>query len=612
MSITKVSFSMLQGAPTNVRDFGAVGDGVTDDTAAIQAAIDWVMGIDSNKYGNLYIPAGVYITTDSLTLRNGAIRMYGDPYGSIIKYDGGTSKPIIEKSTNSGGYASAFENLTLDLNQTATHGFYFASVGSFQSIKNMEFNNVYCLNIGDTAIGWQIGDQTNTTLDTDGWNYNFYSCHARGYLGATGWKIDANNAYNISWYNCSAGRAAIGSEMYCWIETVRGSGYCIYNFFGDKLQSTGEPWGIRHGGGSMSVYGLSTEWYRVYYGRSLGQLDSSAYLCSVSVNSDEGNNESSIDTNMKLSLQNCTLASTASGVVYNRGIVASTEFSGENVYIGPTGSYALAAPRRCVLEGMSVGTLLSPLPNSLFDLWKGTALDVAPLGWQKNADGGTLTIQNSTSNAKTGRYTTYINVTVGATPGTASRVAGIAMTGSIPVNQYRGQQIAFFALGTRAATESVQVDFKIDGLLTGVVGGASVITTALSGGLFFCYGFANVPSNAVSATMKVGLEQGTTGEIWLDSVGIVPTQWSEYVPALFVQAQSPNYNGQLDSINTGYLPLGYGGSNVIAFSATAPISGTWAVGDIVFSSSPASGGYVGWVCVGSGSPGTWKTFGAIS
>jgi len=44
----------------------------------------------------------------------------------------------------------------------------------------------------------------------------------------------------------------------------------------------------------------------------------------------------------------------------------------------------------------------------------------------------------------------------------------------------------------------------------------------------------------------------------------------------------------------------------------APTSGAWQVGDIVWSRTPAPSGTIGWVCVTAGSPGTWKTFGAIT
>jgi hypothetical protein len=49
------------------------------------------------------------------------------------------------------------------------------------------------------------------------------------------------------------------------------------------------------------------------------------------------------------------------------------------------------------------------------------------------------------------------------------------------------------------------------------------------------------------------------------------------------------------------------------FRATAiPTVGDWLQGDVVYNSAPSAGGTVGWVCVTSGTPGTWKTFGTIA
>lgn len=55
MALTKVSYSMIAGAPLNVRDYGATGDGVTNDLAAIQAA---AAAMTSNSV--LYFPKGTY------------------------------------------------------------------------------------------------------------------------------------------------------------------------------------------------------------------------------------------------------------------------------------------------------------------------------------------------------------------------------------------------------------------------------------------------------------------------------------------------------------------------------------------------------------------------
>lgn len=50
----------------------------------------------------------------------------------------------------------------------------------------------------------------------------------------------------------------------------------------------------------------------------------------------------------------------------------------------------------------------------------------------------------------------------------------------------------------------------------------------------------------------------------------------------------------------------------IGLLAGPPTSGTFVQGNWFIQSAPISGGFWGGVCVAGGSPGTWKTFGAIS
>lgn len=64
----------------SAKDFGAVGDGVTDDTVALQAAINAAVYFEKAA---LYIPAGIYLISDTLQLGYGvsslaAAQIYGD------------------------------------------------------------------------------------------------------------------------------------------------------------------------------------------------------------------------------------------------------------------------------------------------------------------------------------------------------------------------------------------------------------------------------------------------------------------------------------------------------------------------------------------------------
>jgi hypothetical protein len=74
----------------NVKDFGAVGDGVTDDTAAIQAAIN------ASLEKRLFWPAGVYSVT-ALTVSSATTHWQGEGAGeTIIRKRGTTPGNLVE------------------------------------------------------------------------------------------------------------------------------------------------------------------------------------------------------------------------------------------------------------------------------------------------------------------------------------------------------------------------------------------------------------------------------------------------------------------------------------------------------------------------------------
>lgn len=65
----------------NVKAFGAIGDGITDDTDAIQAAID---SIDFDGGGTVFFPTGIYLISDTLTMDQGIYLRGVSPKSTII------------------------------------------------------------------------------------------------------------------------------------------------------------------------------------------------------------------------------------------------------------------------------------------------------------------------------------------------------------------------------------------------------------------------------------------------------------------------------------------------------------------------------------------------
>jgi hypothetical protein len=89
MSLTKVTYSMISNGYINVKDYGAVGDGATDDTAAIQAAVAAGLAAQQNAAGfgenngtTVFFPKGKYRISDAIGIYFG-LNLLGEQSGLV-------------------------------------------------------------------------------------------------------------------------------------------------------------------------------------------------------------------------------------------------------------------------------------------------------------------------------------------------------------------------------------------------------------------------------------------------------------------------------------------------------------------------------------------------
>lgn len=97
-------------------DFGAIGDGQTDDTKALQTAIDVLARGDRAIV--LYLPAGTYLITGTLVLNNRInVSIIGeDPVNTILKWGGSPHGTMLQMN---GTAYSKFDRITWDGNKIA-------------------------------------------------------------------------------------------------------------------------------------------------------------------------------------------------------------------------------------------------------------------------------------------------------------------------------------------------------------------------------------------------------------------------------------------------------------------------------------------------------------
>lgn len=82
------NFNELYTGRFNVKDYGAIGNGIADDSEGIQAALDAAYAVK----GAVYMPSGVYYCTKSLIVPS-YVKIYGDGIGKTIIRNPATVTP---------------------------------------------------------------------------------------------------------------------------------------------------------------------------------------------------------------------------------------------------------------------------------------------------------------------------------------------------------------------------------------------------------------------------------------------------------------------------------------------------------------------------------------
>jgi hypothetical protein len=151
MALTKVSYSMISGAPVNVVDFGAVADNVTNDYQAIQNAIDYAASIGG---GTVVCQNGAtYAMNPAPAIKNNVIvDMCGATWNMTL---GSGNVPGVRIGTNSGiqngtlnaistGTPSSqfFWHAAISLGEANNQGYTPASPGYYQFANNWFVRNM--------------------------------------------------------------------------------------------------------------------------------------------------------------------------------------------------------------------------------------------------------------------------------------------------------------------------------------------------------------------------------------------------------------------------------------------------------------------------------------
>jgi hypothetical protein len=179
----------------SVKDFGAVGDGTTDDTTALQAAIAYCE--NAEQYGGraLYIPGGRYKISGALTLSKEFITIFGDGAWESQIYAVGLS-------------TSALATANMEYLRPFLHDFGIVNTGTG---KGIDFSNIF----GQVYLG-ELKNIYIESGDDGFYAPRFFSMVMMNVssLSRTGHSFRVACGPGVNWIGCYALECGLGKAGY--------------------------------------------------------------------------------------------------------------------------------------------------------------------------------------------------------------------------------------------------------------------------------------------------------------------------------------------------------------------------------------------------------------
>ena len=153
MALTKAHNRLVSGSTKNVVDYGATGDGSTDDTTAIQATITATYGDEVSTGNTLNLPRGVFKTSETIEINNSAQTFDVD---NMTLQGAGRQSTVIDAAASTSGPGielvhSIFNNISdLTVLNAKTSGINVEAVGNTSPGQRTNFERVQVK--GDHAV----------------------------------------------------------------------------------------------------------------------------------------------------------------------------------------------------------------------------------------------------------------------------------------------------------------------------------------------------------------------------------------------------------------------------------------------------------------------------